>query len=429
MNTLILDGSAANDPQAEELQAALLIHQPQAQIIPLREQKIGNCAGDFFCWVRNPGICNVDDDNRKIAAQIMHSNLLVFLTPVTFGGYSTQLKRMVDHMIPLISPFFALRQGEIHHQRRYTRYPRLLVIGWLPAPEERAEAIFHHLVQRNAINFYAPVAVSGVVYSGQSPEQRLAQVGAWLSAIAAGQSSATPALPEIPAEQANGGPVNRAVLLVGSPRGSKSSSAALGGALMQQLAQHGVATETLALYPAFSSAERTQHTLATLESADLLVLAHPLYVDSLPAPVTAALEKIAAHRLAHPFPARFATISNCGFPEAAHNAPALAIAAEFARQSGLSWAGGLALGGGEGLVHGVPLDQLDGRAIPLKRSLELAAEALAQGESIPAEARELMARPVIPPWLYRVLGGFGWRQQARQYGVQKQLSARPYEVK
>jgi len=23
----------------------------------LRETKIGNCAGDFFCWIRSPGLC------------------------------------------------------------------------------------------------------------------------------------------------------------------------------------------------------------------------------------------------------------------------------------------------------------------------------------------------------------------------------------
>jgi hypothetical protein len=202
----------------------------------------------------------------------------------------------------------------------------------------------------------------------------------------------------------------------------------LGGYLFEQLAARGVETETIQVYPAFSSAERTRAALMKLDSADLVVLASPLYVDSLPAPLTAALETVAAHREEVPTRARFAAIANCGFPEAAHNATALAICAEFARQSGLSWAGALALGGGEGIVHGIPLDQLDGRAIPLKTSLEMTAEALVVGQAVPQAAVDLMAKPIIPAWLYLLSGAYGWRQRARPYGMAGNLKRRPYEA-
>lgn len=106
MKTLILDGSHANDAPAGKIVNALRHHLPDAETIVLREQKIGNCAGDFYCWVRNPGVCNINDDNRTIAAKTAQSDVVIYLTPVTFGGYSSQLKRMVDHQIQNISPFF-----------------------------------------------------------------------------------------------------------------------------------------------------------------------------------------------------------------------------------------------------------------------------------------------------------------------------------
>jgi hypothetical protein len=164
----------------------------------------------------------------------------------------------------------------------------------------------------------------------------------------------------------------------------------------------------------------------TIDNADLVVLAFPLYVDTLPAPVISALEKIAAHRQSNISPVRFAAISNCGFPEAEHIATALATCEEFARETGFSWMGSLALGGGEGLVHGVPLNEMDGRAIPLKKSLELAAEALANGRPIPPSAQELLSKPIIPNWMYKLFGGFGWKQSAQQYGVRNQLRRQPY---
>ena len=111
MKTLILDGSPASDLQVALIRAAIHKNIPEAEAIMLREQRIGNCAGDFFCWVRSPGMCNTDDDNGEIAARIIQNDLVIYLTPVTFGGYSSELKRMVDHQIQNILPFFTNIKG------------------------------------------------------------------------------------------------------------------------------------------------------------------------------------------------------------------------------------------------------------------------------------------------------------------------------
>jgi multimeric flavodoxin WrbA len=426
MKTLILDGSHSNDPQAVSIANALSKHLPNAETIVLREQKIGNCAGDFYCWIRSPGLCNVNDDNRIIASKIAHTDLLVYLTPVTFGGYSSALKRMVDHQIQNILPFFANIEGEIHHQKRYKHYPNLLTIGWMDEPDSQAEAIFRHLVHRNAINMYAKTSVCGLVIRRQPEADLDSQTGLWLEAIASGSNSPVPDLPSRDISSSEATPIRRAVLLVGSPRTKKSTSASLGGYLFEQLTARGVETQTIQIHTSLNSQTRMNEMYEFVDNADLVVLAFPLYVDSLPAPVTAALEKISAHRKGNRSPIRFAAIANCGFPEAHHNATALAICSEFARQNGFAWLGGLALGGGEGLVHGVPLNQLDGRAIPLKKSLELAAEALADGRPIPQSARDLLAKPVIPNWMYKLSGAHGWKQQAKQYGAEKVLRRQLY---
>jgi multimeric flavodoxin WrbA len=426
VKTLILDGSHANEPQAVHIRTALGKDLPDAETVIPREQKIGNCAGDFFCWVRNPGICNINDDNRTIAAKVVRSELVIYLTPVTFGGYSSELKRMVDHQIQNISPFFASIQGEVHHQKRYKRYPNLLVIGWMDQANAQAEAIFRYLVHRNAINMYAKTSVCGLVTGTPSEADLEAQTGLWLKAIGAGASSPVPALPATDISSADAAPIRRAVLLVGSPRTRKSTSVSLGGYLFEQLNTRGIETQTIQIYTSLYSGTRMNGMYEAIDNADLVVLAFPLYVDSLPGPVTAALEKIALHRKDNQTPVRFVAIANCGFPEANHNDTALAICSEFARQAGLTWMGGLALGAGQGLVHGTPLNELDGRAIPIKGALDLAAEALASGNPIPPAARDLLAKPIIPNWMYTLQGQFGWRQAARQYGMEKELKRQPY---
>jgi hypothetical protein len=165
---------------------------------------------------------------------------------------------------------------------------------------------------------------------------------------------------------------------------------------------------------------------AAVGAADLAILAFPLYVDGLPAPVIAVLEQLALHRQGNPSPTRLVAIANCGFPEASHNDVALATCAQFAQAAGLGWAGGLALGAGQGLVHGKPLAELGGQGMGIRKALDLAAVALAAGDPVPAQAQRQLARPVIPHFLYRMLGSLGWRQQAKAHGMQKQLKRRVY---
>jgi multimeric flavodoxin WrbA len=341
---------------------------------------------------------------------------------------------MVDHQIQNISPFFANIDGETHHQKRYDKYPDMLVLGWMDGPDAGAEAVFRNLVSRNAINFYAKTAVAGLVLASQSDAQINATVRTCLENLSAGINTLSPQLPFNSVESrpgsSTGAPIRRALLLVGSPRTRKSTSQSLGGTLLDHLQGRSIQIETIYLHTVLRSPEKMTSLYAAVDAADLIVLAFPIYVDSLPAPVIEALERIAgrmsmteAHR--HPL---FCALSNCGFPEVVHNNTALAICELFARQAGFSWAGGLALGGGE-MVHGTPLTELDGRAIPIRNALELAANALADGNSIPREAQKMLEKPLLPAWIYRFLGGFGWKEQAKKYGAQNLLKRKTYQVK
>jgi multimeric flavodoxin WrbA len=405
--------------------------------IVLREKKIGNCAGDFFCWIRTPGVCNVNDDNRAIATAIVASDLMVYLTPVTFGGYSSALKRMVDHQIQNVTPFFAKVEGETHHRKRYKKYPDLLAVGWMDTADAQAKVVFRHLVQRNALNWHSKTWVGDVVLANQSDEEMLASAQQWLDDIQNRKSSPQVELPT------NGDPstalgtgtdhkpaeIQRALLLVGSPKTRKSTSNSLGGYLFEQLSAQSIHTETIYLHTVLRSPVKTQALFDAVDAADLVTLAFPLYVDSLPAPVIEALERIAAHRQGRDPSHRqlFTAIANCGFPEAYQTATALAICETFARQAGFEWAGALALGGGQ-MINGAPLAQGGGKTIPIRKPLELAAEGLVQGQAIPKAAQDLLGKPIVPHWVYRLMGGFGWKQQAKRYGAQKLLRQQPYAV-
>lgn len=221
-----------------------------------------------------------------------------------------------------------------------------------------------------------------------------------------------------------------ALLLIGSAKpASHSTSEALGNYLLAQLEQVGFTTATYHIYRALRTAVRSQELLTAVDQADLLILAFPLYVDTLPYLVINALELIAAHRQTQrtPTPIRFVAIANCGFPEAHQNETALAICQEFARQTDMIWAGGLALGQG-GSIAGRPLAAVGGMARTVTHALDLAACALAQGQSVPAEAVTLLAKPMMPTFFYTLMGNLGWHLQAREQGAFGHLRAQPFAV-
>ncbi len=450
MKATLLDGSLTNDNTGQRVKSAVATElQNQGWEVTnfaLREKKIGNCAGDFFCWIRTPGLCNINDDNRTIAREIVNSDLLVYLTPIAFGGYSSTLKGMVDHQIQVVSPFFTKIEGETHHHRRYKKNADLLVVGWQDAADAHDQALFRHLVQRNAINWHAGKYACGIVLTDQTDGELALLAQKWLSDLGNGQPPATLSLPkngnespavlsgskEQPRVGSDPGPVviRQALLLIGSPKTRKSTSNSLGGYLFEQLGTQGVQIETVYLHTVLRNAKKMQAMMEALEAADLVTLAFPIYVDTLPAPVIEALERIAAHRLGSAPSQRplFTAIANCGFPEAHHCNTALAICESFARQAGFEWAGSLALGGGQ-MLNGVPLVEAGGMAIRIRKSLEESAEALAWGQAIPLAAEEMMATPVIPHLAYRLMSSFRWLVDARSYRTLRSLRRRPYLAK
>jgi hypothetical protein len=208
----------------------------------------------------------------------------------------------------------------------------------------------------------------------------------------------------------------RATLLVGSPRGSRSTSNSLGTYLVEKLNQNGVATEKVYICQCLGSDEKRAALLQLVDKSDLIILAFPLYVDSLHSQVVETLELIAEHQKGKREPDKkcFVAIANSGFPEAKHNNTALAVCRIFAKQIGFTWSGGLAMGGGE-MIAGRPFAEIGGRVRNQMKALEMAADALAKGEAIPEKAVVLMSRLGIPRWMYLWMGNKGWRHEARKH--------------
>jgi NAD(P)H-dependent FMN reductase len=433
MKALILNGAVALRDMAEAVETAL------TPLLTARGHTVArhdltsirgpDCAGDFGCWTVTPGVCVQPGPHRDVARDLVRSDLAVWLTPVTFGGYSSALKRQLDHSIPLISPRFTKVDGETHHEPRYARFPSVLAVGLMERPDPAAAAVFERLVRRNALNMHVQRFASPFLTREELPG--LAPlVSRWLDDLAASRppraaadSLELGACPDLPAISPR-----RALLLVGSPRGSESVSSAIAAHLAMLLTERGLTVRTEAIQRHLRDDPELRSLGEAMQQADVIALATPLYVDSLPGPVTEALEILGRRRrgAASPHP-RFLAVVNSGFPEAVHNDTALAICRLFAEGAELDWIGGLAVGGG-GMFAGKPLAEQGARARGLTKALALTADAIARGCAIPVEAQRLVRKPPIPAWLYRFVADWNFRQEAKRRGTLSRLGDRPYSA-
>lgn len=438
MNLVILDGSTGDASASHTLLRLAEGMGAQCTRFALDEMRLAPCLGDFECWLKTPGLCRTRDPAQDIARAMHGADLIVFLTPVVFGGYGAELKKAVDRLIGLVSPYFHDRDGLTRHLPRYERYAPILFIGLAERNDDEAAAIFRQLAAGNAINLLAP-SFRTLLVSPAAPDWQ-GEIEHALRAALDGEPGEVALLPTAdlltkacaadPAAWAAARPPRSAAVFIGSarPKG-QSTSESLARELIAGLEEAGVPTTLVYASQFIKAGRRADEGLEAMLGAELLVVAAPLYVDGLPYLVTRALEQL-AERLVMAAPAlrQVAGILNCGYPEAVHNHLALRLLRTFTLQSGLVWAGGLALGAGE-IIHGRPLTFIPFLLRRPRRALQLAARALAAGQPIPPAASELMAQSLVPPRLFRWVARLRWLWQARAHGIGRQrLHARPHEA-
>ena len=218
----------------------------------------------------------------------------------------------------------------------------------------------------------------------------------------------------------------RVLTISGSPRGRRATSQILAGRIGVRMLNAGWHAESIAAASSMRLADGPAQLLQAFDAADSVAIVTPLYVDSLPAPLTAALQMLTAAAVPTDPPKSLGAVLNCGFPEARHNEFAIAICRHFAEAAGCRWLGAVSIGGG-GMVGGKPLDTAGRFGGEIIAALDVLVEALRTGEPIPVGAGPTVVEPPMSPAAYAVAGDAMWRMQAIKYGTLLKLGARPYE--
>jgi len=119
--------------------------------VVLNGDEIKPCMGCYMCWVRTPGFCIITNDcANAVGKQEIQADAVIFLSQITYGGFSYDMKSFVDRSIPNISPYFEIVEDNMRHGMRYERFPYMISIGYgANTPEERQT--FIDLAERNSL--------------------------------------------------------------------------------------------------------------------------------------------------------------------------------------------------------------------------------------------------------------------------------------
>jgi multimeric flavodoxin WrbA len=163
MKVLILNGNPDDDKKfndyIEQLSTTLESSNHIVTILALKDMDIRYCIGCFGCWIKTPGECsNASDDTAVVCREYINSDMVIFASPVIMGFTSALLKKAHDRIIPLLTPYIRLFEGESHHIARYDKYPLIgLLLQFDGTTDTEDMEIISEIYRRDAINFKSSV--------------------------------------------------------------------------------------------------------------------------------------------------------------------------------------------------------------------------------------------------------------------------------
>lgn len=89
----------------------------QLEIMELDKNSVLPCRGCFFCYTKHPGLCVYRDLMPELKQKVQFCGMLIILTPVLFGCFSSIIKNTIDRGLT----------GQVGFKKKY---PIQLFIGY-----------------------------------------------------------------------------------------------------------------------------------------------------------------------------------------------------------------------------------------------------------------------------------------------------------
>lgn len=115
------------------------------------------CMGCFACWLKTPSRCIIKDEYQTMGERLAKVDELLIISKGTFGSYSSKVKNVLDRSISYVSPYFVIRNGEMHHQERYHKNLLMSAVFYGEDITDMEKETSRNLVAANAVNLNGSV--------------------------------------------------------------------------------------------------------------------------------------------------------------------------------------------------------------------------------------------------------------------------------
>ena len=125
--------------------------QKKCDVVIYADGKYAPCQGCFGCWTKHPAECYMKDSLQTACRVIGKADELIIISENCYGGYSPEVKNVLDRSIGSSTPLSTYRGKQMHHTLRYGRHEllRVYVYGDITKEERRTMEL---LAERNALN-------------------------------------------------------------------------------------------------------------------------------------------------------------------------------------------------------------------------------------------------------------------------------------
>lgn len=100
----------------------------EINLMYVHDLEIKPCLGCFACWVKTPGICVQKDNMQDLLTKRQNADVMILATPVYVDGMTSTMKAILDRSIPLVQPFFEIRDDHCRHPPLNVRKPIKVVL-------------------------------------------------------------------------------------------------------------------------------------------------------------------------------------------------------------------------------------------------------------------------------------------------------------
>ncbi|WP_446897114.1 flavodoxin family protein [Clostridium sp. LBM24168] len=140
-----------HDLEINEFEKAFFNLSDEVKVVS-KDSMIHHCIGCFGCWVKTPARCVIRDKYSDMGEYLSKCRNFIIISRCCYGGYSPFVKNILDRSISYLHPYFVMKNGEMHHRRRYDNRMDMKVWFYGEDITEKEKCTAQKLVRANSIN-------------------------------------------------------------------------------------------------------------------------------------------------------------------------------------------------------------------------------------------------------------------------------------